>query len=192
MEQHAGAADPTRIRTLTFKQVAAATAVALAALAAHAQQQHAHVHGLLKLDVSIDGPTLTVAIDSPLDNLLGFERAPRTEAEKKTVEQAVAQLRNAGALFKIDPAAGCKVGQIDLEAPVIGLGSARAEGAAAHADLEGSVTFRCADAARARFIDVELFGAFRNLRQIDAQIASPQGQFQRTLKRPNGRLAWGK
>lgn len=179
---------------MNFRHVCTAAAIAVAALAASAEEQHAHVHGLLKLDVAIDGSTLTVAIDSPLDNIVGFERAPRNDAEKKSVEQAVAQLRNAGALFKVDAAAGCKVSQIDLEAPVLGLGSARAraDGASSHADLEGSVTFRCTDASQARFIDVGLFDAFRNLRQVDAQIASAQGQFQRTLKRPNGRLAWGK
>ncbi|RYF32777.1 MAG: DUF2796 domain-containing protein [Comamonadaceae bacterium] len=170
----------------------AAIALTLWALAASAQQRHAHVHGLLKLDVAIDGATLTVAIDSPLDNLVGFERAPRSEAEQKTVERAVTQLRNAGALFKIDPAAGCKVGQIDLDAPVLGLGDGGAGGKEAHADLEATITFRCADAGKARFIDVALFDAFTNLRQIDAQIAAPEGQFQRTLKRPNVRLAWGK
>ena len=177
---------------MRLKPLCTAAALVLVTLAASAQEQHAHVHGLLKLDVAIDGATLTIAIDSPLDTIVGFERAPRTEAEKKAVEQAVAQLRNAGALFRIDAAAGCKVGQIDLDAPTIGLGEAKAAGAEAHADLEASTTFRCTDAAKARFIDVALFEAFKNLRQVDAQIASPEGQFQRTLKRPNGRLAWGK
>lgn len=168
--------------------------MAFALLAPHAaaQEQHAHVHGLLKLDVAVDGPTLTLAIDSPLDNIVGFERAPNNPAEKKQVEQALARLRAADTLFQIDPAAGCKIAQIDLDAPLLGLGSVQAKGAAGHADLEGRFTFRCNDAARVRYIDIALFTAFRNLRQIDAQIAAPQGQFQRTLKRPNARLAWGK
>lgn len=177
------------------KQICAALAIAFAATLVGAQEQHAHVHGVLKLDVAIDAKALTVAIDSPLDNIVGFERAPANDAEKKSAADAVAQLRAADRLFVIDPAAGCKLDQIDLDAPTIGLGqpkSGAAGAASGHADLEGTFSFRCDDATKARFIDIGFFTAFRNTRQIDVQIASPQGQFQRTLKRPNGRLAWGK
>ena len=166
--------------------------LAACALAAHAQAQHAHVHGQLKLDVAVDVQTLTIAIDTPLDSIVGFERAPRTDAERKAVQQAVAQLRAADKLFAIDPSAGCKLGQVDLDAPALGLGQARPGEPAGHADLEGSFTFECASAVQARFIDVGLFGAFRNARQIEVQIVTPDGQYQRTLKRPAGRLAWGK
>ena len=41
----------------------------------HAQ---AHVHGAVQLEVALDGPTLSIALEAPLDSLLGFERAPRT------------------------------------------------------------------------------------------------------------------
>lgn len=159
---------------------------------AHAQAQHAHVHGQLKLDIAVDVQTLTIAIDSPLDNIVGFERAPRTDAERKTAQQAVAQLRAADKLFVIDPAAGCKLGQVDLDAAPLGLGQPKAGEPAGHADLEASFTFECSSPVAARFIDVGLFEAFRNVRQIDVQIVTPDGQYQRTLKRPSGRLAWGK
>lgn len=177
------------LRALVCAPLLAACALASQA---QAQAQHAHVHGQLKLDVAIDVQTLTIAIDSPLDNIVGFERAPRTDAERKAVQQAVAQLRAADKLFAIDPAAGCKLGQVDLDAPTLGLGQARPGEPAGHADLEGSFTFECASAVQARFVDVTLFEAFRNLRQIDAQIATPDGQYQRALKRPGRRLAWGK
>lgn len=155
-------------------------------------QQHAHVHGQLKLDVAIDAQTLTVAIDAPLDGFVGFERAPRTDAERKTAQQAVAQLQAADKLFVIDPAAGCKLAQIELDAPTLGLGQARAGEPEGHADLEASFTFQCRSPAQARFIDLTLFEAFRHLQQIDAQIAAPDGQYQRTLRRPARRLAWGR
>ena len=40
----------------------------------------AHEHGALKLDVAIDGQLLLISMEAPLDNLLGFERAPRSVA----------------------------------------------------------------------------------------------------------------
>ncbi|MET0544464.1 MAG: DUF2796 domain-containing protein [Variovorax sp.] len=155
-------------------------------------QQPAHVHGVLKLDVAVDVQTVTIGIDSPLDNIVGFERAPRTDAERKAAQQAVAQLRAADKLFDIDAAAGCKLSQVDLEAPSLSLGQAATPSAQGHAELEGSFIFECTRAVQTRFIDLALFDVFRNVRQIDVQIVTPEGQYQRTLKRPAKRLAWGK
>jgi hypothetical protein len=167
---------------------------ALLALPFAAQaQQKAHVHGQIKLDVAVEGPTVVVTMEAPLDNFLGFERAPRNDAEKKTVDEAVAKLRAADTLFAIDPAGNCKLGPVNLRAPVLGLGKADAgDATGSHADIDATFAFNCATASAVKFIDVALFTAFKGPSQIEVQIVSPQGQFKRTLKRPNARLAWGK
>lgn len=173
---------------LAFLLVAAPWAVMAQA------QQRAHVHGQVKLDVAVEGPAIVIAMESPLENFVGFEHAPKTDAEKKAAEAAVARLRAADQLFMIDPAANCKLGPIDLQSSALGLGKAEADAGAAagHADLDGSFAFNCTNAAAAKFIDIGLFTAFRGMRQIDAQIVTREGQFKRTLKRPNSRLAWSK
>ncbi len=189
----------TRLRRTTGLAIAAALFAAAPFLSAQAQQQHAHVHGQLKLDVAVDGPTVVIDMESPLDNIVGFERAPKTDAEKKTVEDAVAQLRAADKLFIVDPAANCKLGPVDLRSGALGLGNPDPAEPVGHADLDATFSFNCTNAAAAKFIDVNLFGAFKGLRQIDSQIATAQGQFKRQLKRPAGaqasqpvRLGWGK
>ena len=178
---------------------AAALLAAAPFLPAEAQQQHAHVHGQIKLDVAVDGPTVVIDMASPLDNIVGFERAPKTDAEKKSVEDAVAELRAADKLFIIDPAANCKLGPVDLRSAALGLGKPDANEPEGHADLDATFSFNCTNAAAARFIDLNLFSVFKGLRQVDSQIASSQGQFKRQLKRPSGaqatqpvRLGWGK
>ena len=171
----------------------ASAALLAAPFALHAQSQHAHVHGQVRLDIAIEGPSVAIQMEAPLDNFIGFERAPRNAAESQAVEQAVTQLRAADALFTIDPAGNCKLGPVQLRAPVLGLGKdAPAAASGDHGDLDATFAFNCTNAAAVKFIDVGLFTAFKGPRQIDAQIASPQGQFKRTLKRPNARLAWTK
>lgn len=180
--------------------------------------QPAHVHGELDLGVAIEGPTLVIEMRTPLDNLIGFERAPRTDVEKNSVEQTLARLRAAEHLFGLDPAGNCKLGPVALEAPVLGLdgsGSIPRGGAApsaaaphaadvkaatnaapapsepvAHAELLASFAFNCTAADQVRFIDLDLFTAFPRLRQISAEIVSEDGQHKRTLKRPTKRLSW--
>jgi hypothetical protein len=157
-----------------------------------------HVHGQVRLRVAIDGPTIVIGMSSPLDNLLGFERAPRDENEQKAVDGLVAQLRAADKLFAIDPVANCKLGPVTLHSAVLGLDSgpgAAGDASAAspgegHADLEGSFAFNCTNAIAAKYIELGLFDAFKDMRQIEAQISAPQGQFKRSLKRPATRLGW--
>ena len=170
----------------------ALTAFLAAPFAASAQSPAAHVHGQVRLDIVIDGPTIVIAMESPLDNFVGFERAPRSDAEKKSAEDAIAQLRAGAQLFKIDPAANCKLGPVTLRSPALGLGKKEEGASEGHADLDGSFAFNCTNTAAAKFIDIDLFNAFKGPRQIEAQIAAPQGQFKRTLKRPATRLAWSK
>ncbi|MDM0012760.1 DUF2796 domain-containing protein [Variovorax sp. J22P168] len=180
-------------RPITSVLFASAFALGLAlGFAGQAQAAAAHVHGQIRLDIAIEGPTVVITMETPLDSLIGFERAPRTDAEKQTVDQAVARLRNAGELFRIDPAANCKLGPVTLHSAALGLGKGEEGAAEGHADLDASFAFNCTNTVAAKFIDVDLFDAFKGARQIEAQIAAPQGQFKRTLRRPATRLAWSK
>jgi hypothetical protein len=146
----------------------------------------AHEHGVARLDVAVDGGTLTIALDTPLDGLLGFERAPRSEAEKRAADQAVATLRAADKLFAIDPAARCTLAAVELESAPLKLGAAMPAKDDGHGDLEGTFTFQCQ--AAPAFVDAGLFQAFPRLSRIDVQVATAKGQRKQVLKRPAQRI----
>lgn len=189
------------------------TALAITALAASAGQahdhgkgaaQHAHTHGVVALDVAVDAQTITLQLEAPLESLVGFERAPRTAAERQRVDAAVAQLRAGDRLFRLDPAARCALKDVDLHSPAIGLGKDgkdhdHGNGGKhydhrddSHADLEATYAFACEAAAQARFVELPLFDAFQRIRMVNGQVAAPQGQFKRTLGRTDRRLGWGR
>jgi hypothetical protein len=168
-------------------------------------QQHAHTHGRLALDVTVDAQNLTLSMEAPLDNLLGFERAPRTDAERKRVAEMIRRLNAADKLFLPDPRAECRLSSVTLESRVLGLGTvgiptgamAETRGNVAiahddHADIDVAIVFSCANAARARQVEVRMFDAFPRLRDIDAQVASDQGQFKRSLNKAAPMLRWGR
>ncbi len=163
---------------------ALAVASALAPLAARAQLQpaaHAHVHGIASLDVGIDAASITLTLSSPLDNLIGFEHPPHTDAERKAADAAVASLRQGETMFAIDPAAGCTLKSVDLSSAALGVGHPDpSEAQAGHADIDGSYEFACKTPQSARFIDVGLF-RFAHMQKVAARVAGPQGQFQREL-----------
>lgn len=169
----------------------AASALTLVGVSAHAHRPHAaHVHGAADLGVVVDGAAMTLQWVSPLETLLGFERAPRTDAEKDEVNQMLARLRAAYRLFVVDPAARCTLEAVHLQSAVLGLGPSEplSDG---HAELQASISFRCADAGKAKFIDTTVFQDFPALRRVNVELVTPRGQFKRKLTRAATRLAWG-
>jgi hypothetical protein len=176
---------------LTGLLVAATFGVAHQAQAqdAHAGNHPAHVHGVARLDVALEGNTLTLHLDSPLANLAGFEHAPASRADKEAVELMARTLRDVTRMFATDAAAGCKTAEIQLSSPVLTpalLGeNAPATGEPAprdgHADLDGDFTLVCASPGSLATLDVsQLQRAFPGLQRIDVQLATPkkQGAFQ--------------
>lgn len=169
------------------RSAALAAALAVAAGAASAQGR-AHEHGVATLDVAVDARQVSITLDSPLDNLVGFERAPRSDDERRQAAAAVARLEAGAQLFRIDPAAQCRLAGVELDAPVLGLGSAGPQAERPHASVEARYAFDCADATKAAYIDHALFD-FARLQRVRVQLALPKGQSARELKRPAGRLA---
>jgi hypothetical protein len=166
----------------------AALWLVLAAPLAALAQGHAHVHGVATLDIAVEPRKIVVLFETPLENLVGFERAPRTDAERQRVDEAVARLKAGDAMFRFDPAAQCKLAKVELNSAALELGKpdpAPVKGE--HADVDASYEFACADAGKAGYVDVGLFG-FKQLERVQVQLALPGGQFKRELTRPAQRI----
>lgn len=148
-----------------------------------------HQHGTATLDIAVDAGRASIVFDTPLDNLLGFERAPRTDAERRQVEAALAILRDGGRLFRIDPAAGCTLAKVELESAALGLGGGASPARGGHADLQGRYDFDCGQGGRATHVEVGLFAAFKGLQRLELQLATPRGQMRAALVRPASRVA---
>lgn len=155
----------------------------------------AHVHGQARLTVALDGASLTLALESPLANLLGFEHMPRSAKDKAAVERMARLLNRPGELFAPTPAAGCKAGAVKLESPVL---ETKPKAAAKHghdhehehADLDGEFTFTCAQPALLRGLEVKLFDAFPGLKSLDVEVATAKGQTAAKLDGRKRRIDW--
>ena len=75
----------------------AAFAQALPAPAKAKPTAAAHSHGRAKLRVATDGNLLTLEFESPLENLVGFEHAPRNDKQKAALQGMAEALRKADA-----------------------------------------------------------------------------------------------
>ena len=157
--------------------------VCLAAAAPGAPAQAPHAHGTGELLVAVEKGRLDIEFRSPLDNLVGFEHAPRTDAQRAAVKAMTARLNRPETLFKLPQAASCTAGpaQIDspLDAPAAPSKSAKPAhkpGDDDHAELTATFRFACADPGKLDSIEVAIFDAFPRTTAIKAQIIGPRGQ----------------
>jgi len=63
-----------------------------------------HEHGHAELNVAIDSDVLFIEMDSPWNNLVGFEHKPNNDEQQSLVDNALAQLNDPTALFDFDGA----------------------------------------------------------------------------------------
>jgi hypothetical protein len=180
-----------------FVTVSITSAAALSALFAPTAMAHgAHVHGVGKLDVVLDGNTLSMHLESPLINLLGFEHAATSAPDRLAIQTMARQLRAASTLFVTTPAARCSVNSVELVsgAPDTVLPGGKAptnagatkhgdqDGHDGHTDLDADFVFTCAHPEKLQAVEVKLFDRYPGFHELDVQAVTPKGQSAATLK----------
>ncbi|NUT75705.1 DUF2796 domain-containing protein [Pseudomonas sp. C1C7] len=146
----------------------------------------AHEHGVGRLNAALDGQTLELELDSPAMNLVGFEHAATTDADKAKVVAARSQLENPLALFSLPKAAGCVVASQELNSPLFGDKpdadddhdeDAKDEHHHDHSEIHAHYSFTCATAAALKTLDLaNIFNTFPATQKIQVQLISPNGQ----------------
>ena len=166
--------------------------------AAHAVDEHdhdhehgslsAHEHGVGRLNAALDGQTLELELESPAMNLVGFEHAATTDADKAKVAAARAKLENPLALFNLPKAAGCKVATQELESPLFGdkpdadddHDEADKDGHEPHhehSEIQAHYQFSCSAPGALKTLDLaNIFNTFPATQKIQVQLISPSGQ----------------
>ena len=146
----------------------------------------AHVHGAMRMNVAVQAQILTVQIEAPLDSLLGFEHAPRTNAQRAAADALVKRLNEDRSLVRPAAAALCSLIKTTVDAAAlkpVDKPVAAKKDEEIHADIDIAYEFNCSQVDKLDSIAVGLFDAFKRLQKIDAQAATAQGQSKQTLTR---------
>ena len=147
----------------------------------------AHVHGQGELEIVQDGNGLFISLYSPLENVLGFERAPKTDAERVKARRVVSLLR-ANGLFAFSPEAQCKRTSHKLYSEILnphshgqGDDHQHHDSADGHSDFRAAYEFECEQPGKLKAIDVRVFRQFPGFEKIEVQALFPKGQVGATL-----------
>jgi hypothetical protein len=149
------------------------------ALAETDRHAGAHQHGHGKLDIAIEGATVSMALDVPASDIVGFEHAAKTEAERAKIADATAKLNNPLALFVLPKEAGCTLQEAKVKT--------ENDPAGGHADFNAEYTLNCAAISKLSSIGFHYFKVFADAEALDVNVVSPngQGKFEVDKHRPN-------
>ncbi|EJL94792.1 Protein of unknown function (DUF2796) [Pseudomonas sp. GM102] len=148
----------------------------------------AHEHGVARLNAALDGQTLELELESPAMNLVGFEHAATTDADKAKVAAVRTQLEKPLVLFNLPKAAGCVVATQELESPLFGdkpdadddHDEADKDGHEHHHDhseIHAHYQFSCSAPGALKTLDLaNIFNTFPATQKIQVQLISPSGQ----------------
>jgi hypothetical protein len=170
--------------------IALTAGVFLMAVTAHAHSEKAHVHGNANMQVVVEGNTVEIGLQSPLDSLVGFEHAPRNERQRKAMEAMEDKFRAPASLFVPTPAAQCTAQPVDLAMPFKERADSKSQHKDEHAELEATIRFQCANPAALKGMEVKLFESFPKLHRIDVQTVSGSGQAAARLTPKQRNLQW--
>lgn len=80
------------------------------------RQLDVHVHGVGQLNLVVDGASLIAELETPLDNILGFEHAPETDEQRQAYQDTLEWLSNPINVFDVS-AANCSTVHVRLDQP---------------------------------------------------------------------------
>ena len=184
-----------------------ALASPLAAEQAVHRQLEAHVHGQGSLNIAIDGNKLDMELKAPGADIVGFEHAAESTAQKAAVEQAKVALAEFLNLFKLPGNANCKVDKADVAVRTeehhhhddehADAGKKAADGAKdedhdehdGHSGFHARYLLTCAAPANLTALETTYFKAFAGAQALNVSVVTPKGQSQMQLTRDKTILA---
>ncbi len=137
-----------------------------------------HVHGAATLDIGIEGKAGQATLRASGEDVYGFERAPRTAAERAKQEAALKVLREQGATFiRFQPALGCNV--TTESAKVV-------SSKGGHDEVEARYRIACRQAPAGKPVAFGVSQAFRGIETLTVQLVSDTAQTSRKIVRDRG------
>ncbi|WP_372874560.1 DUF2796 domain-containing protein [Pseudomonas sp.] len=141
----------------------------------------AHEHGAARLNVVLDGQALELELESPAMNLVGFEHAAESDADKAKVAAARSQLQDPQALFGL-AAGNCTVSETELESALFEEDEEHKEHhdhdeGSAHSEIHAHYQLDCKKPGELKQLNLgELFKRFPATEKIQVQLIGPNGQ----------------
>ena len=164
----------------------------------------AHVHGQGNLNLVIEDNKLVLSVTLPAEDVIGFERAPKSKEEKLVVDRAIARLKDVHSMFEFQKEARCKLLEqafVSADA-ILNFENKKSKHkshhkdkskkhsepthqesshvhkslSVGHSDIQVSYMLECSSVSHLKQIKVLLFELFPNIQKLKAQLVSEEVQ----------------
>ncbi len=179
------------LKQKAFVLTSVVACVAFSASAEEHRQLGAHVHGQGRLNIAIEDKTVSIALEVPGADIVGFEHEATTSEQKAAIEKAKAKLADGLSLFTPAAAADCTQtsAKVSVEAEHEDEHDAKSakpdakEEGHHHSEFQAEYAFECASPARLTSMTFGYFKAFPDAQELDVSLISPKGQSSYEVKR---------
>ena len=184
-------------------------AMSMLAIPARAEEGHRelgpHVHGHGTLNIAIEDKRVSMELEVPGMDIVGFEHAPSTDDQKAAVEKAKARLEKPLGVFSLPAAAGCTVAEakVAIEAEhgdhdddehkheEKGDHDHDHEAAGGHNQFEASYALDCANPSELTTITFDYFALFAGAHDLTVNVVTAKGQSKYEVSRSKPTLDLG-
>ncbi len=149
------------------------------------RQLGTHEHGHLTLNVVVEGTLLSVELEAPGMNVLGYEHRPRSAAEQQQFDAQQRWLQSGRAAIGVPPAAGCRLEKIVVSAP----DWSAAEAGEDHGDYRVNWRFRCTNAGALAWFEPWVLEKLLGVNQLEVNLINGNLQTRLAAGGPRQRLA---
>lgn len=123
-----------------------------------------HVHGEVIVNLAIDAQTMLFEVQAPAIDILGFERRPKDDAQRRAEAEANAWFGSGRNMLGVPPSAGCRLQKVDFQPPKLGTG---------HADYRARYTFRCEAPQALAYVELWLLDRLQSSEKIEVNLITP-------------------
>jgi hypothetical protein len=141
----------------------------------------AHVHGSATLSIALESSKKgTLLLESPADNIFGFEHEAKSASDKKTKEDSLEILKSqASQLFVFAKEKNCLINSTKIEVK-------KDQSKSNHSEVEALFTFTCEKDLTQTNLQINLGKKFPKVEDLDVQTISDQKQSASELEKGIG------
>ena len=156
----------------------------------------AHEHGRGTLNIALEGARLSMELEAPGADIVGFEHRAKTRQQKAAVEKAKKQLSAPQSLFQLPPSAGCVLleAKVAIESEDHNHATKKepaGHDAGEHSAFNAQYAFDCKAPGNIKIIEFGYFRVFGGAQKLDINVvtAKAQTKFEATRAKPRIDLA---